>query len=72
MAAQSLEIKEKAVYQRIFENSCVGGSILSRATKNLNSPLVGLFYFGRADEVPLARMTGLLKLTNEINQGYLP
>ena len=27
-------------------NSCVGGSISPRATKNLNSPLVGLFSFG--------------------------
>jgi len=25
------------------ENPCVGGSIPPRATKNLNSPLVGLF-----------------------------
>ena len=28
------------------ENPCVGGSIPPRATKNLNSPLVGLFSFG--------------------------
>jgi hypothetical protein len=53
-----------------FENPCVGGSIPPRATKNLNSPLVGLFSFGLADEVPLVRITSPLKLTNEINQGY--
>ena len=60
----------KAVYRRIFENPCVGGSIPPRATKNLNSPLIGLFLFGLADEVPLARITSPLKLTNEIYQGY--
>ena len=27
------------------ENPCVGGSIPPRATKNVNSPLVGLFSF---------------------------
>ncbi|MBT8558545.1 hypothetical protein G6712_06135 [Polynucleobacter paneuropaeus] len=27
------------------ENPCVGGSIPPRATKNLNSPIVGLFSF---------------------------
>jgi len=27
------------------ENPCVGGSIPPRATKNLNSPFVGLFSF---------------------------
>ena len=53
-----------------FENPCVGGSIPPRATKNHNSPLVGLFSFGLADKIPLARITRLLKLTNEINQGY--
>jgi len=42
---QALEIKAKAVYRRIFENPCVGGSIPPRATKNINSPLVGLFSF---------------------------
>ena len=45
-------------------------AIPPRATKNLNSPLVGLFSFGLADEVPLVRITSPLKLTNEINQGY--
>jgi len=40
---QALEIKAKAVYRRIFENPCVGGSIPPRATKNLNSPTSGLF-----------------------------
>jgi len=43
LVTQALEIKAKAVYRRIFENPCVGGSIPPRATKNLNSPLVGLF-----------------------------
>jgi len=42
---QAFEINAKAVYRRIFENPCVGGSIPPRATKNLNSPLVGLFSF---------------------------
>ena len=45
LVAQALEIKAKAVYRRIFENPCVGGSIPPRATKNHNSPLVGLFSF---------------------------
>ena len=35
----------QSVEQRI-ENPCVGGSIPPRATKNLSSPLVGLFSFG--------------------------
>ncbi len=43
LVTQALEIKAKAVYRRIFENPCVGGSIPPRATKNLNSPLAGLF-----------------------------
>ena len=34
----------QSVEQRI-ENPCVGGSIPPRATKNHNSPLVGLFSF---------------------------
>jgi len=42
---QAFEIQAKAVYRRIFENPCVGGSIPPRATKNLNSPLVRLFSF---------------------------
>jgi len=46
LVTQALEIKAKAVYRRIFENPCVGGSIPPRATKKLNSPLVGLFSFG--------------------------
>jgi hypothetical protein len=33
LVTQALEIKAKAVYRRIFENPCVGGSILPRATK---------------------------------------
>ena len=33
LVAQALEIKAKAVYRRIFENPCVGGSIPPRATK---------------------------------------
>ncbi|WP_216292523.1 hypothetical protein, partial [Polynucleobacter sp. 15G-AUS-farblos] len=34
LVTQALEIKAKAVYRRIFENPCVGGSIPPRATKN--------------------------------------
>jgi len=48
---QALEIKAKAVYRRIFENPCVGGSIPPRATKNLNSPLDGLFLLEAVDGV---------------------
>ena len=33
LVTQALEIKAKAVYRRIFENPCVGGSIPPRATK---------------------------------------
>ena len=34
-----------AVGEQRIENPCVGGSIPPRATKNLYSPLVGLFSF---------------------------
>ena len=72
LATQALEIESKSEswLRQIIKNPCVGGSIPPRATKNLNSPLVGLFSFGLADEVPLVRITSPLKLTNEINQGY--
>ena len=40
----SLGLGAQSVEQRI-ENPCVGGSIPPRATKNHNSPLVGLFSF---------------------------
>ena len=40
----NLGLVAQSVEQRI-ENPCVGGSIPPRATKNLNSPLVGLFLF---------------------------
>ena len=53
LVTQALEIDAKAVYRRIFENPCVGGSIQPRATKNLNSPLVGLFSFGLAEAFTL-------------------
>ena len=33
LVAQALEIKAKAVYRRMLENPCVGGSIPPRATK---------------------------------------
>ncbi len=33
LVTQAFEIKAKAVYRRIFENPCVGGSIPPRATK---------------------------------------
>ena len=38
----NLGLVAQSVEQRI-ENPCVGGSIPPRATKNLNSPLAGLF-----------------------------
>jgi len=34
LVTQALEMLAKAVYRRIFENPCVGGSIPPRATKN--------------------------------------
>ena len=34
LLTQALEIKAKAVYRRMLENPCVGGSIPPRATKN--------------------------------------
>ena len=40
---QALEIKAKAVYRRIFENPCVGGSIPPRATKKPKPPSGGFF-----------------------------
>jgi hypothetical protein len=45
LVTKALEIEAKADYRRMFENPCVGGSIPPRATKNLNSPLDGLFFF---------------------------
>jgi len=33
LVTQAIEIKAKAVYRKIFENPCVGGSIPPRATK---------------------------------------
>jgi len=33
LVTQALEMLAKAVYRRIFENPCVGGSIPPRATK---------------------------------------
>ena len=53
LVTQALEIKAKAVYRRIVENPCVGGSIPPRATKNLYSPLVGLFSFKAWQDVKL-------------------
>ena len=35
LVTQILELEAKAVYRRIFENPCVGGSIPPRATKIL-------------------------------------
>jgi hypothetical protein len=40
----TLGLVAQSVEQRI-ENPCVGGSIPPRATKNYDSPLVGLFSF---------------------------
>ena len=45
LVTQALEIKAKAVYRRIFENPCVGGSIPPRATKNHYSSYMELFLF---------------------------
>ena len=45
-----LGLVAQSVEQRI-ENPCVGGSIPPRATKNLNSPLVGLFFY-RDEKLP--------------------
>jgi hypothetical protein len=38
LVTQALEIKAKAVYRKIFENPCVGGSIPPRATKKQRNP----------------------------------
>jgi hypothetical protein len=38
LVTQALEIKAKAVYRRIFENPCVGGSIPALATTPLLIP----------------------------------
>ena len=46
----SLGLVAQSVEQRI-ENPCVGGSIPPRATKNLNSPLAGLFLLEAVDGV---------------------
>ena len=42
------------------ENPCVGGSIPPRATKNLNSPLVGLFLLEAVDGVSTLAQRGYL------------
>ena len=44
LVTQALEIKAKAVYRRIFENPCVGGSIPPRATKKHQNHLRVVFY----------------------------
>ena len=46
LVTQALEIKAKAVYRRIFENPCVGGSIPPRATKKYQNHLRVVFSFG--------------------------
>jgi len=43
LVAQAFEIKAKAVYRRIFENPCVGGSIPPRATKKYHNHLRVVF-----------------------------
>jgi len=43
---QAFEIQAKAVYRRIFENPCVGGSIPPRATKKHQNHLRVVFSFG--------------------------
>jgi hypothetical protein len=57
---QALEIKAKAVYRRIFENPCVGGSIPPRATKKHQNHLRVVFSFRRLDNLP-----NLFEVTNE-------
>jgi len=54
LVTQALEIKAKAVYRRIFENPCVGGSIPPRATKKHQNHLRVVFSFGLANELSLA------------------
>jgi hypothetical protein len=44
LVTQALEIKAKAVYRRIFENSCVCGSIPPQATRKYQNHL-WVFYF---------------------------
>jgi hypothetical protein len=46
LVTQAREIKAKAVYRRIFENPCVGGSIPPRATKKHQNHLRVVFSFG--------------------------
>ncbi|MBU3562847.1 hypothetical protein [Polynucleobacter sp. Tro8-14-1] len=43
LVTQALESKAKAVYRRIFENPCVGGSIPPRATKKHQNHLRVVF-----------------------------
>jgi hypothetical protein len=45
LVTQALKIKAKAVYRRIFENPCVGGSIPPRATKIHQNHLRVVFSF---------------------------
>jgi len=46
LVTQALEVETKAVYRRIFENPCVGGSIPPRATKKHQNHLRVVFSFG--------------------------
>ena len=46
LVTQALEIEAKAVYRRIFENPCVGGSIPPRATKKHRSVPDTWFTYG--------------------------
>jgi len=45
LVTQALGIKAKAVYRRMFENPCVGGSIPPRATKKHQNHLRVVFYY---------------------------
>lgn len=45
LVAQVLEIESESWLMRISKNSCVGDSVPPQAANNLNSLLVGLFYF---------------------------
>ena len=57
LVTQALEILAKAVYRRIFENPCVGGSIPPRATKKHQNHLRVVFSFPLFINCPLKGQT---------------
>jgi len=64
LVAQAVEIKAKAVYRRIFENPCVGGSIPPWATKKHLNHLRVIFLFGSL----VRNAYGRMKLNLHLNQ----